>query len=77
MGSQNLSDRNFSAQRKAEPYTAGIYSLLFPLFAVGKMKFTPIQQKKWIISRLEYLGRISGISQAFAAAEVMKSDDGL
>jgi hypothetical protein len=76
-GSQSSSDRNFTAQRKAEPYTAGIYSLLFPLFAVGKMKFTPIQQRKWIISRLEYLGRISGISQAFAAVEVMKSDDSL
>lgn len=77
MGSQSLSDRSFLAQREADAYTAGIYSLLYMLFAVGKMKFTPIQQRQWIISRLEYLGRISGISQAFAAADAMKSDDGL
>jgi hypothetical protein len=28
---------------------AGIYSLLYPLFALSKMKCTAIQQREWII----------------------------
>jgi hypothetical protein len=75
MGSQSSSDHDFRVQREVKPYTAGIYSLLYPLFALGKMKFTPIQRKEWIISRLECLGRISGISQAFAAAGILKTEE--
>jgi hypothetical protein len=77
IGSQSPSNWTFSAQQEADAYTAGIYSRLFPLFVVGKMKLTPIQHKKWFISRLEYLGRISGISQTFAGADPIKSDHAL
>lgn len=70
-------NRIISAQQETGPYTAGIYHVLWPLFAIGKMKSTPIQQRKWIISRLQYLGRISGISQAFAGAEILSSDESL
>ncbi|KAE9371789.1 hypothetical protein N431DRAFT_559216 [Stipitochalara longipes BDJ] len=59
------------------PHTAGIYHLLWPLFAIGKMKTTPLHQRKWIINRMEYLGRISGISQAFAGSEILKADETL
>ncbi|KUJ22817.1 uncharacterized protein LY89DRAFT_777846 [Mollisia scopiformis] len=69
--SRELLNQNAS-QPEAGPYTAGIYSLLHPLFVIGKMKITPMEQKEWIISQLEYLGRLSGISQAMAAMEVMK-----
>jgi hypothetical protein len=75
MGSQSSLDHEFRVQREAGPYTAGIYSLLYPLFALGKMNFTPIQQREWVVSRLECPGRISGISQAFAAAEILKAGE--
>ncbi|KAE8450076.1 hypothetical protein EG329_006857 [Mollisiaceae sp. DMI_Dod_QoI] len=77
MGSQSSLTHTVSAQREAGAYTAGIYYLLYPLFAIGRTKSTPIQQREWIINRLECLGRISGISQAFAAADTIKFDDSL
>lgn len=67
----------FTKLKMANPYVTGIYSLLYPLFAVGAMGITPTQQKEWIINHMEYLGRMPGISLAFAAVAMLKEGKSL
>lgn len=62
-----------SALSKSFPaYTAGIYTLLYPLFALCSLETTPKKMREWLIGRLEYLGRTSGIQQAVSAAQVVR-----
>jgi hypothetical protein len=63
--------------KKMAKYVTGIYLLLYPLFAVGAMGITPTQQKEWIINHMEYLGRMPGISLAFAAVAMLKEGKSL
>jgi hypothetical protein len=67
----------FTKLKMANPYVTGIYSLLYPLFAVGAMGITPTQQKEWIMNHIGYLGCILGISLAFAAVAMPKEGKSL
>jgi hypothetical protein len=62
---------------KMAKHVTGIYSPLYPLFAVGAMGITPTQQKEWTINHMEYLGRMPGISLAFATVAMLKEGKSL
>jgi len=58
------------AKLKMAKYVTGIYSLLYPLFAVGAMGITPT-------NHMEYLWRMPGISLAVAAVAMLKEGKSL
>ncbi|KAF7117635.1 hypothetical protein CNMCM5793_006727 [Aspergillus hiratsukae] len=54
------------------PTVAGLYLLFWPLLTAGRIVKSDVQ-RKWIVDRSRYIGRITGIQQAFSLADVVES----
>ncbi|RHZ65256.1 hypothetical protein CDV55_107141 [Aspergillus turcosus] len=53
------------------PTVAGLYLLFWPLLTAGRIVKSDVQ-RKWIVDRSRYIGRITGIQQAFSLADVVE-----
>ncbi|RHZ52835.1 uncharacterized protein CDV56_105574 [Aspergillus thermomutatus] len=53
------------------PTVAGLYFLFWPLLTVGCIVESDVQ-RKWIVDRSRYIGRMTGIQQAFSLADVRR-----
>ncbi|PWY82133.1 hypothetical protein BO70DRAFT_396430 [Aspergillus heteromorphus CBS 117.55] len=63
-------------QSSAIPTTAGIYQFFWPLLNAGQVTQSQ-SQRDWIIDRCRYMGRMSGIQQAYALAEILEDGTGM
>ncbi|GKZ35282.1 hypothetical protein AbraIFM66950_005877 [Aspergillus brasiliensis] len=53
------------------PATAGVYLLFWPLLYAGQMADSE-KQRDWIIDRMRYIGKTTGIQQAFVFEDILK-----
>ena len=58
------------------PTTAGVYFLFWPLFSAGQTIDCEMQ-RKWIVDRSRYIGRTTGLQQAFALADLIENREEL
>ncbi|PYH88977.1 hypothetical protein BO71DRAFT_413699 [Aspergillus ellipticus CBS 707.79] len=58
------------------PTTAGIYQFFWPLLNAGQVTQSD-QQRRWIINKCRFMGRMSGIQQAFVLAEILEDGEGV
>ena len=68
-----LGASNSSICSSRPPRAAAGLSLLWPLYLVATMEQQRAGMCAWIITRLEYIGRVMGIRQAESVANVLKS----
>ena len=51
---------------------AGAYSLLFPLFVVGYSHIIPHRLHSWVLDRMNFIGRIMDIPQAYMIVDILE-----
>ncbi|PWY65680.1 hypothetical protein BO94DRAFT_529079 [Aspergillus sclerotioniger CBS 115572] len=54
------------------PTTAGIYLLFWPLLNAGQLTDSDTQ-RNWIVSRSRYIGKMTGIQQAFVLGDIVET----
>lgn len=53
----------------------GVNFLLWPLFVCGNIKTTSWEERKWLITRLEIVGKVNGNCQAKILATMLRDDN--
>jgi hypothetical protein len=65
--SSDYSDRKFTYSEEA-----GAYSVIYPLYLIGRSPEGPLDLRQWAIGRLQYIGRVVGLSDAIMVADLLE-----
>lgn len=73
---ETLAEKSRSSEQITNgiPVIAGAYLVLWPLLNAGQCTESDLQ-RNWIVERCRYIGRMSGIQQAFVFADLIESGD--